>query len=190
VPESAAATRVGLPSRSHPPRPQRQGTGSPPHRFPGDPELVRRTVKERGYTAPVLLDESGDVTGKVYGVWGRQRCTSSIGRGGWSVGPPGPGRGTAQPDAGSSRRCSTHPPLRPAGPVCEFPDADARLISYECCTLLAGRRPSPRRLRRRRRNAPPEQTRLVMDPTSAAEARERVAKWIEEARQIFGLLPE
>jgi hypothetical protein len=34
------------------------------------PDLVRRTVKERGYTAPVLLDESGDVTGKVYGVWG------------------------------------------------------------------------------------------------------------------------
>lgn len=29
-----------------------------------------------------------------------------------------------------------------------------------------------------------------MDPTSAAEARERVAKWIEEARQIFALLPE
>jgi len=38
--------------------------------FQEDPELVRRTVKERGYTAPVLLDESGDVTGKVYGVWG------------------------------------------------------------------------------------------------------------------------
>jgi hypothetical protein len=31
---------------------------------------------------------------------------------------------------------------------------------------------------------------MVMDPTSAAEARERVAKWIEEARQIFSLLPE
>jgi hypothetical protein len=29
-----------------------------------------------------------------------------------------------------------------------------------------------------------------MDPTSAAEARERVAKWIEETRQIFSLLPE
>ena len=29
-----------------------------------------------------------------------------------------------------------------------------------------------------------------MDPTSAAEARERVKKWIEETRQIFGLLPE
>jgi len=36
----------------------------------------------------------------------------------------------------------------------------------------------------------PEQTRMVMDPTSAAEARERVAKWIEETRQIFSLLPE
>ena len=33
-------------------------------------DVVRRTVAERGYTAPVLLDESGDVTGKVYGVWG------------------------------------------------------------------------------------------------------------------------
>jgi hypothetical protein len=31
---------------------------------------VKRTVAERGYTAPVLLDESGDVTGKVYGVFG------------------------------------------------------------------------------------------------------------------------
>ena len=32
--------------------------------------LVRKTVEERGYKAPVLLDESGDVTGRVYGVWG------------------------------------------------------------------------------------------------------------------------
>jgi hypothetical protein len=31
---------------------------------------------------------------------------------------------------------------------------------------------------------------MVMDPTSASEARERVAKWIEETRQIFSLLPE
>jgi hypothetical protein len=31
---------------------------------------VRRVVKERGYVAPVLLDESGDVSGRVYGVWG------------------------------------------------------------------------------------------------------------------------
>lgn len=34
------------------------------------PALVKREVAERGYTAPVLLDESGDVAGKVYGVWG------------------------------------------------------------------------------------------------------------------------
>lgn len=33
-------------------------------------DLVRRTAAERGYTAPVLLDASGDVSGKLYGVWG------------------------------------------------------------------------------------------------------------------------
>jgi len=31
---------------------------------------------------------------------------------------------------------------------------------------------------------------MAMDPASAAEARERVAKWIEETRQVFGLLPD
>jgi len=38
--------------------------------FREDPELVKRTVVERGYVAPVLLDQSGKVTGEVYGVWG------------------------------------------------------------------------------------------------------------------------
>ncbi len=38
--------------------------------FRESPDRVRRVVRERGYTAPVLLDESGDVTGRVYGVWG------------------------------------------------------------------------------------------------------------------------
>jgi hypothetical protein len=38
--------------------------------FREDPELVTRTVHERGYVAPVLLDQSGKVTGEVYGVWG------------------------------------------------------------------------------------------------------------------------
>jgi hypothetical protein len=33
-------------------------------------DLVRKTVAERGYTMPVLLDESGDTSGRVYGVWG------------------------------------------------------------------------------------------------------------------------
>lgn len=31
---------------------------------------VQRAARERGYTAPVLVDESGDLTGRVYGVWG------------------------------------------------------------------------------------------------------------------------
>jgi len=38
--------------------------------FREDPATVKRTARERGYTAPVLLDQTGDVTGKVYGVWG------------------------------------------------------------------------------------------------------------------------
>jgi len=33
-------------------------------------DLVKRTVHERGYVAPVLLDQSGDVAGKQWGVWG------------------------------------------------------------------------------------------------------------------------
>ena len=35
-----------------------------------DPDLVKRTAKERGYIAPVLLDQSGDVAGRQWGVWG------------------------------------------------------------------------------------------------------------------------
>ena len=38
--------------------------------FRESPDHVRRVTKERGYVAPVLLDESGDVTGRIYGVWG------------------------------------------------------------------------------------------------------------------------
>ena len=38
--------------------------------FRESPEQVRQVVKERGYVAPVLVDESGDVTGRQYGVWG------------------------------------------------------------------------------------------------------------------------
>ncbi len=34
------------------------------------PDLVKRTVKERGYVAPVVLDQKGDVAGREYGVWG------------------------------------------------------------------------------------------------------------------------
>ncbi len=38
--------------------------------FREDSELVKRTVRERGYVAPVLIDRSGEVTGRVYGVFG------------------------------------------------------------------------------------------------------------------------
>jgi hypothetical protein len=38
--------------------------------FREDAGLVKRTVHERGYTAPVLLDTSGDTTGRIYGVFG------------------------------------------------------------------------------------------------------------------------
>ena len=38
--------------------------------FREDPEVVKRAVRDRGYVAPVLLDRSGEVTGRVYGVWG------------------------------------------------------------------------------------------------------------------------
>jgi peroxiredoxin len=38
--------------------------------FRENPDLVRKTARERGYVAPVLLDASGDVAGKAYGVWG------------------------------------------------------------------------------------------------------------------------
>ena len=38
--------------------------------FQESADTVRKTVKDRGYVAPVLVDGSGDVTGRVYGVWG------------------------------------------------------------------------------------------------------------------------
>ena len=33
-------------------------------------DTVRKAAEDRGYVAPVLLDALGDVTGRVYGVWG------------------------------------------------------------------------------------------------------------------------
>jgi cytochrome c biogenesis protein CcmG, thiol:disulfide interchange protein DsbE len=38
--------------------------------FREDSAHVRKVALERGYVAPVLLDPSGDVTGRLYGVWG------------------------------------------------------------------------------------------------------------------------
>jgi len=33
-------------------------------------DTARKAAQDRGYVAPVLVDSSGDVTGRVYGVWG------------------------------------------------------------------------------------------------------------------------
>jgi hypothetical protein len=38
--------------------------------FREDPALVARTARERGYVAPIVIDRSGDVTGRLYGVFG------------------------------------------------------------------------------------------------------------------------
>jgi hypothetical protein len=38
--------------------------------FREDAALVKRVARERGYVAPVLVDASGDITGRLYGVWG------------------------------------------------------------------------------------------------------------------------
>ncbi len=61
--------------------------------FREDPEVVKRTVRERGYVAPVLLDRDGAVTGKAYGVFGPptayfidrrgQLVGRAVGRRGW-----------------------------------------------------------------------------------------------------------
>jgi hypothetical protein len=38
--------------------------------FQENADTVRKVARERGYVARVLVDSSGDVTGRVYGVWG------------------------------------------------------------------------------------------------------------------------
>jgi hypothetical protein len=38
--------------------------------FREDPGLVKKTAADRGYVAPVLIDRSGDTTGRVWGVFG------------------------------------------------------------------------------------------------------------------------
>ena len=38
--------------------------------FQESADTVRKVAQDRGYVAPVLVDGSGDVTGRIYGVWG------------------------------------------------------------------------------------------------------------------------
>ena len=80
------------------------------------PDKVRQTVKERGYVAPVLIDESGDVTGKVYGVWGPP-TVYIVDRQGRLVGrATGPKPWIVQRDASLSKP-SWPPQRRPDRPV-------------------------------------------------------------------------
>jgi len=90
--------------------------------FREDPDRVRQTVKERGYIAPVLLDESGDVTGKAYGVWGPPTVYISTARAGWSGGRRARDSGIARRDASLSRPSWPRPrrPDRPSPPRGRF----------------------------------------------------------------------
>ncbi len=69
---------------------QRQGLEVLLINFREDRGVVTRAAQERGYVAPVLLDQSGEVTGKGYGASGPptaylvDRCGQLIGR---MVGP-------------------------------------------------------------------------------------------------------
>ena len=56
--------------------------------FRENPGFVQRTVKGRCYTGRVLLDESGDTTGRVYGVFGTP-TVYFVDRQGNLVGRPG-----------------------------------------------------------------------------------------------------
>jgi hypothetical protein len=38
--------------------------------FQESADTVRKAAQDRGYVAPVLVDGSGDITGRLYGVWG------------------------------------------------------------------------------------------------------------------------
>ena len=38
--------------------------------FQESADTVRKAARDRGYVAQVLVDSSGDTTGRVYGVWG------------------------------------------------------------------------------------------------------------------------
>jgi hypothetical protein len=66
--------------------------------FREDAAHVKRTAEQRGYTAPVLLDGSGDVTGRAYGVWGPP-TVYLVNRGGQLVGRAVGPRGWDSPEA-------------------------------------------------------------------------------------------
>ena len=95
-------------------------------------DLVKRTVTERGYTAPVLLDASGDLTGRVYGVFGPptvylvdregRLVGRMIGGGDWS--------GAAAPPAWAKLGVQAYESPKPA-PAFALPALDGRTVRLE-----------------------------------------------------------
>ena len=79
--------------------------------FREDPALVRKTVADRGYTAPVLIDQSGDVTGRIYGVFGPP-TTYFIDRKGRLIGQAIGARGWDTPQARAFVRALLDTPAR------------------------------------------------------------------------------
>jgi hypothetical protein len=71
--------------------------------------LVQRPVRERGYVAPVLLDTSGDVTGRRYGVWGPPTFFF-VNRSGRLIGRGIGARGWDSPAAAAFLRALLEPP--------------------------------------------------------------------------------
>ncbi len=114
-----------------------------------DPEQVRRTVKERGYVTPVLLDQSGDVAGPGYRVWGRP-TVFIVDRQGRLVGRAAGARGW---DSQKGRQfmeallAQTATPYRFAGRFANFGTPMLRCYSTNVATskgLTGCRRPSAR----------------------------------------------
>ena len=80
--------------------------------FREEPELVKRTVQERGYVAPVLVDQSGEVTGKGYGVWGPP-TVYFVDRRGQLIGRAFGPRGWGSPSGRSFVRALLDAPAKP-----------------------------------------------------------------------------
>lgn len=76
--------------------------------FREDPALVTRTARERGYTGRVLIDRSGEVAGRGYGVWGPP-TVYLIDRQGRLVGHAVGSRDWASPAAGRLLRSLLEP---------------------------------------------------------------------------------
>ena len=77
--------------------------------FREDPAHVKRVAQERGYVAPVLLDRSGDTTGRLYGVFGPPTFYLIDRAGSWAA-PSARATGAHRRRAGSCWGCPKESP--------------------------------------------------------------------------------